>query len=370
MSGTSLDGIDAAIIETDGRTVAGFGPKTTVPYDAALRQRLRDILGSQDPVDDVARELTEAHAALVSDLLARNGLKPADIRVVGFHGQTIDHRPKDGVTRQIGDGALLADRTGIDVVCDFRSTDVAAGGEGAPLAPLFHQALCARLERPIAVLNIGGIANLTWIGPGDQLIAFDTGPGNALLDDWVHRHTGKPYDSDGTIAASGTPDAAIVEAYLRHPYFARRPPKSLDRLDFDLAPVGGLGVADGASTLVALTCASVARAQDHMPTRPRRWLVTGGGRHNQAMMAGLAVSLSAPFAPVEDAGWDGDALEAQAFAFLAMRSLDGLALSIPTTTGVPEPMPGGRLYRAKSRPRPLGREPGSLAGDSPEGDPG
>lgn len=345
MSGTSLDGIDAAIVETDGQTTTGFGPRTTIPYGDELRERLRRALGIRGPMGEIERDLTEAHAAAVSGLLDRAGLTPADIAVVGFHGHTIDHRPARGVTRQIGDGALLARLTGIDVVGDFRSADVAAGGEGAPLVPLFHQALCQRLERPVAVLNIGGIANLTWIGPEGEIAAWDTGPGNAPLDDWVRRNTGRPFDLGGALAAAGTADGTVVDAWLRRPYFARPPPKSCDRLDFDLAPVANLGAADGAATLVAFICAAAARSLDHMPSPPRRWLVTGGGRHNPAIMAGLRSALTAPVEPVERAGWDGDALEAQAFAYLAVRSLDGLPLSLPSTTGVARPITGGTLFR-------------------------
>ncbi len=344
MSGTSLDGIDAALVETDGVAITRLGAWLTTPYDADLRERLRDCLGATDPVDDVARDLTLAHAEVVRALLIGGGIEAGDIRVLGFHGHTIDHRPADGVTRQIGDGALLAAETRIDVVADFRAADVAAGGEGAPFAPLYHAALCRDLAKPVCVLNVGGVANLTWIGADGVPLAFDTGPGNALLDDWVRRHTGAAMDTDGALAASGTAAPDAVAAYLDDPYFARPAPKSLDRLDFDLAPVAGLSPADGAATLVAVTCAAVARAIDHLPSAPERWLVTGGGRHNPVIMASLAAMLAAPVEPVERVGWNGDALEAQAFAFLATRSLAGLPLSLPTTTGVAAPITGGRLF--------------------------
>ena len=340
MSGTSLDGIDAALIETDGVQVFRTGPSLTIPYRAAFRERLRAALGSRDPVPELERELTEQHAGAVESLLRDAALKPADIRVIGFHGHTVLHRPRERYTRQIGDGALLARLAGIEVVNDFRTADVAAGGEGAPFVPVFHQALARDLEKPLAVLNIGGMANLTFIG-ADALIAFDTGPGNALLDQWTERTTGKPYDEGGALAAQGRPDPRILDALLTQPYFTRRPPKSLDRLDFDLAALSGLSPSDGAATLAAFTCHAVARARDHLPALPRRWLVTGGGRHNDALMQTLAQLLAVPVAPVESVGWDGDALEAQAFGFLAVRSLRGLPLSFPTTTGVARPMPGG-----------------------------
>ncbi len=347
MSGTSLDGLDAALIRSDGRARVEAGPRLTRPYDEAFRGRLRALLGEKGPVDELERELTLKHAEAVRELLAQADMAPAEVRVVGFHGHTLWHRPEAGRTRQIGDGALLAAETGIDVVCDFRARDLAEGGQGAPLAPLYHAALAAGLAKPLAVLNLGGVANLTWIGPdGGEILAFDTGPGNALLDDWAARHTGRPLDADGALARAGRVDEAALAALLDHPYFDRPPPKSLDRDAFDPAPVEGLSPADGAATLTAFSAAAVARALDRLPVPPRRWLVTGGGRHNPALMAALAARLEAPVAPVEAVGWDGDALEAQAFAYLALRSLEGLALSLPGTTGVARPMPGGVVHRA------------------------
>jgi len=349
MSGTSLDGIDAAVIDTDGETVSEFGPWLTKSYDNGLRERLRAALGRNSPagMDALSRDLTIAHAGAVRTLLAENSLASGDIEIIGFHGHTIDHRPDDGVTRQIGDGALLAKSTGIDVVCDFRKADVAAGGQGAPFASLFHQALCADMETPVCVLNIGGISNVTWIGVGDPPIAFDCGPGNALIDDWVRGRTGAGFDEGGKIAASGVTDPSVVARYLALPYFAATPPKSLDRLDFGLAPVSGMSTADGAATLTAATCAAIALAVDHLPEPPKKWLVTGGGRHNSLLMDNLNGLLDAPVIPVEGVGWNGDALEAQAFGFLAVRSLAGLPLSLPTTTGVAEPMAGGNLCRVR-----------------------
>jgi anhydro-N-acetylmuramic acid kinase len=303
--------------------------------------------------------LTLKHAVAVRDLLAEADMAAAEVCVVGFHGHTILHQPEAGRTRQIGDGALLAAETGIDVVCDFRARDVAEGGQGAPFAPLYHAALAGELARPLAVLNLGGVANLTWIGPGigpgigsgigpgvDEIVAFDTGPGNALIDDWAGRHSGRPLDLDGALARAGRVDEAALAALLDNPYFDRPPPKSLGRDAFDPAPVERLSPADGAATLTAFSAAAVARALDHLPAPPRRWLVTGGGRHNPAFMAALAERLEAPVAPVEAVGWDGDALEAQAFAYLALRALEGLALSLPGTTGVARPMPGGVVHRA------------------------
>ncbi len=348
MSGTSLDGIDAAVIETDGERVGRLGGWLTVPYTAGLRQRLAAVVhdpgrAEHDPLADLDAELVAANAAAVEALLRQEGLRAADVGVVGYHGQTVLHRPERRFTRQLGDGAALHRRLGIPVVDRFRHADVAAGGEGAPLAPLYHAALARDLDPPVAVLNLGGVGNVTVID-GPSLVAFDTGPGNALIDDWIHRHTGARYDADGAIAASGQVDAERLAALLDHDYFARPAPKSLDRNDFPVSRVDGLGLADGAATLAAFTVQSVARARGLLPRPPRRWLVTGGGRHNRTLMAGLAAALGVPVEPVEAVGWQGDALEAQAFAYLAVRSLRGLPLSLPTTTGAPRPLTGGVLH--------------------------
>ena len=348
MSGTSCDGIDAALVRTDGRRRVEPGMSLTHPYPEPFRQRLRSVLGGKGPIAEVADELTHRHVAIVADLLAKVRLAPSDVAVIGFHGQTVLHEPDKGRTWQIGDGRLLARLTGIDTVSDFRSADVAAGGQGAPFVPLYHQALAAGLpERPLAVLNLGGVGNVTWIGKeADELIAFDTGPANALVDDWALRHTGRPVDQDGRLALSGHVDGSALAALMRHPYFARPAPKSLDRDAFDMAPVAGLTPADGAATLVAFTAAAVARGREILPAPPRRWLVTGGGRRNPAVMAALEKALGRKVEPVESVGWDGDVLEAQAFAYLAVRSLAGLPLSLPSTTGVARPTCGGRLDRA------------------------
>jgi anhydro-N-acetylmuramic acid kinase len=351
MSGTSMDGIDAAIIATDGEAVGDSVVAMTIPYPQDLRQALLEIAqdaarAEADALTEVERAVTAANAAAVCAVLAESGLGAADIAVVGLHGQTILHRPQRRFTRQLGDGAMLAALTGIDVVAGFRLADVAAGGQGAPLAPLFHAALAQRLPRPLAVLNLGGVGNVTYIGAA-TIVAFDTGPANAMVDDWVRRHTGQHYDANGSIARAGRVDAARLDRLLASPYFGRPPPKSLDRNDFPIAVVDGLGLEDGAATLTAFTVASVAAARRHLPAAPVRWLVTGGGRHNATLMAGLAAALQVPVEPVEAVGWAGDALEAQAFAFLAQRSRRGLPLSLPGTTGVPAPMPGGVLHRRR-----------------------
>src|SRR5208282_4048351 len=231
MSGTSLDGIDVAFIETDGEALVAAGPALTLPYEPGLRDLLRGTIGGQGPVAEAEEAMTRAHEAAIRALLSKHPLPRPDI--IGFHGHTILHQPRQGRTWQLGDGALLAALTGIDVVDDFRSADVAAGGEGAPLVPLYHRALAAKLEKPLAVLNIGGVANVTWIGEQENdLLAFDTGPGNALIDDWALAHTGKPVDEGGALARTGHADEKHLARFLAHSYFARLPPKSLDRDDF------------------------------------------------------------------------------------------------------------------------------------------
>jgi anhydro-N-acetylmuramic acid kinase len=351
MSGTSLDGVDAALITTDGRFAVTCGPALTVPYAEPTRARLRAVLGCApgeraEEVAAAARDITQIHADAVRLLLRESATPARAVDVIGFHGHTILHRPRAGLTVQIGDGAMLAALTGIDVVDDFRSRDVAEGGEGAPLVPLFHMALASGLERPLAVLNLGGVANVTWIGVAADPIAFDTGPGNALLDDWVLRHTGAAFDADGALAAMGQPDRRVLARLLANPYFDRRPPKSLDRGDFALEEIEGLPPADGAATLVAFTAEAAAYAFGHFPEPPRRVLVAGGGRKNRALMAALGRALPCPVVPVEDVGWNGDALEAQAFGYLAVRSLLKLPVSLPSITGARRPVTGGRLHRA------------------------
>jgi anhydro-N-acetylmuramic acid kinase len=353
MSGTSLDGVDAAMIQTDGQAIVRPGPSLTVPYDAATRGLLRQTLemarslARTDPVPQVIgeaeRRLTEIHAQAVARLVAQTG--PTDL--IGFHGQTILHRPEQGWTWQIGDGALLAQMTGTDVVNDFRSNDVAAGGQGAPLMPLYHAALAAgsALPGPLVVVNIGGVGNVTYID-GDMVLAFDTGPGNAPIDDWMQRHTGHAVDVGGALARQGTVNPDALAAMLGHDYFDRVPPKSLDRMDFGMDAVNGLSPADGAATLAAFTAASIARAVEHFPQNPRTWIICGGGRHNDFLMDQLHLRLRGNVLKAEGARWDGDALEAEGFAWLAMRSVLDLPLSLPTTTGVAAPMTGGVLHCA------------------------
>ena len=352
MSGTSLDGVDVALIRSDGARRIETGPARTYGYSEAQRAAIRACLGRETGFEAAAAAVTGAHRAALQVFLSAENLRSGEVDLVGFHGQTVFHDPQNRRTIQIGDAGALARSVGIPTVSDFRSADVSRGGQGAPLAPLYHAARSAGLEKPLAVLNLGGVANVTWIGATGQeaavedipLLAFDTGPASALLDDWMLRKAGAPFDRDGKTAARGTADAERVAAWLSHPYFGAEPPKSLDRNDFDAA-VDDLDIADGAATLTEFTVRSVAAAADWMPEKPRRWLVAGGGRRNGFLMDGLRRALEAPADPVEAVGWNGDALEAQAFAWLALRVADGRPTSLPATTGVPVPTTGGVIDR-------------------------
>jgi len=344
MSGTSLDGIDVAIITTDGRQRAESGPALTVPYAPALRERLRAVLGGIGPVAEVERALTEAHAEAVARFASEHGISAA---VIGFHGHTVLHRPAERRTWQIGDGALLARLTGIDVVCDFRSADVAAGGEGAPFVPLYHAALAAGLDKPLAILNVGGVANVTWLGAEEgAILAFDTGPGNAPIDDWALRHLGRPVDLDGALARAGRVDSARLAALPRQSLF-RSPAAEIARSRrfrrFRRWWAGRGG-----------RCGDLDR-HDGGGNRPRRRSFPDpslplAGHRRRPPQSGADGRVGAPACRPRRAGrgrgLDGDALEAQAFAYLAVRSLEGLPLSLPSTTGVARPMTGGRLFRA------------------------
>lgn len=359
MSGTSMDGVDAALIRTDGETIFELGPALTIRYDGIFQNRIRRQLGRDPECGDdearaLARDLTLRHVEAVTALLEKTGIEPGRVDVIGFHGHTVLHRPKDGITRQIGDGQLLAEATGIPVVADFRCRDVEKGGQGAPLAALYHAAHARDLLKPVAVLNLGGVANVTWIGDDGAILAFDTGPGNALIDDWAIKTIGRPMDEDGRLARAGQVDERVLAILLADAYFDRQPPKSLDRNHFDSAPLARLAAADGAATLVRFTAEAVARARVHLPTPPGRWLICGGGRHNGQIMEAIREVLGAPVDPVDAVGWRGDSLEAEAFAFLAVRSLFGLPLTLPTTTGVRAPTRGGTYFPVPGRARPAG----------------
>jgi anhydro-N-acetylmuramic acid kinase len=354
MSGTSLDGVDAAVIETDGERIARFGPVGYRPYAQAERDLLRRALAAAADLRDRAARpgvlgeadalVTQAHARAVEDVLAAHRIDRRDIAVVGFHGQTVLHRPEQRLTVQIGDGGALARSIGMRVVFDLRAADVAAGGQGAPLVPVFHRALVETLDRrhPVAVLNIGGVANVTYVGGTTELVACDTGPGNALIDDFMLARTGASCDRDGVAAAQGRVDEAWVAAALARPFFVAPPPKSLDRNAFAGLDPSARSVADGAATLTALTAAAVAAVVPLLPRPPQSWIVAGGGARNPTLMRMLAERLGpATVETAQAAGWSSDAIEAQAFAFLAVRALKRLPITFPATTGAPAPMTGG-----------------------------
>ena len=348
ISGTSLDGVDAAVLVTDGHDILEFGKTAYRPYLAAERAVIAAALGQwQGPeVQAAAGVVEKAHLELLGGMEA--------VEIIGFHGQTLAHAPRSLGTLQVGDGALLAEELGCPVVWDFRSADVELGGEGAPLAPFFHHA-CARyagVAEPVAFLNLGGVGNLTWVDPSralpeeeGALLAFDTGPANAPLNDLMQARLGLPFDQGGKLAAKGEVEQGALELFLAEPYFARIPPKSLDRNDFAemVALVGEVSDADAAATLTAMCAAGVAEAMQHCPSLPSRMLVTGGGRNNPVLMQMLAVSLDCPVVPIEEVGLDGDMLEAQAFAYLAVRVARGMPTSCASTTGVRLAVGGGTV---------------------------
>ena len=367
MSGTSMDGVDLALIETDGVTIRvqrsanGYleplGPTGYRAYTDDDRALLRAALTDAEAVVErsdrpgclaQAEDLvTGSHGEAVEAFLAEHDLRPQDIDVIGFHGQTVVHRPDQRMSVQIGDGQALARRLGIPVVSDLRLADIEAGGQGAPLVPAFHRALAeaSGFAGALGILNIGGVANATLIGSGGGLLAFDTGPGNALMDDWMRERTGRPLDDGGRTAARGRPDEALLSWLLNHPFFARRPPKSLDRNWFSHKLAGQLSTEDGAATLTAFTAQAVARALDHVPEAPLRWIVAGGGARNGELLRLLNYHLRAEITTADAIGWSSAYLEAQAFAYLAVRSMEGLPITFPETTGVPQPLTGGVIHR-------------------------
>lgn len=348
MSGTSVDGVDIALIETDGERVDAFGPALTVAYPDEVRRRIRACFGAErqsDATYEAERAVTDAHIEAVRRWSAESDVPLSGIDVVGFHGQTITHRPEKKFTWQIGDGERLAKALGVEVVNDLRIADVAAGGQGAPLVPIYHAALTRDLPKPLAWVNIGGVSNVTWIGSGDSLLAFDTGPGNAPIDDWVSRRAGLRFDSDGALAAQGKVDRTRLERFSENLYFAKKPPKSLDRGDFNHEWADGLSAADGAATLTRGTARAIALGARHFPAPAKQWIVSGGGARNPTLLKALAEETGSKVVTAQSLGWDGDALEAQAFAFLAVRSLRALPITFPGTTGAPRPLTGGRLHK-------------------------
>lgn len=361
MSGTSMDGIDVAAMFTDGESVVERGPGAFFAYDAAFSRRIQAALEEAKQIGDRAerpgsletleREITLRHAEAVKQFLQDVPERYKKPDVIGFHGQTVLHRPERAVTVQLGDGRLLAEKTGIPVIYDMRANDMVHGGQGAPLVPAYHAALAEMLPNhfrryPVAFVNVGGISNVTYVAKSGDPIAFDSGPGNALIDQWVSAHAGVPIDQNGRIASEGGVVETVVEAYMANPYFEVAAPKSLDRGDFTMDEVEGLELADGARTLAAVSGRAIFEAAKHMPEMPKLWILCGGGRKNPHILSDLT-ELVAPSGgdviAAEDADLDGDAMEAEAWAYLAVRSLRRLPLTFPTTTGCREAATGGVL---------------------------
>lgn len=359
-----MDGIDIAIVKTDGVAKIETGPSLFVPYEAAFRRHIetsletaKAIVKREDRPGDLADleyEITLRHARAVETFLATPAGAWGKPEVIGFHGQTVLHRPQAGVTVQLGDGALLARELGLQVVYDMRANDMAHGGQGAPLVPAYHAALARSLPEPYrgrypaVFVNVGGISNITYVPETGDPVAFDTGPGNTLIDQWVSHEGGVPFDAGGAIASEGGVVISVVDRYLQAPFFEKAGPKSLDRNDFTLDLVKGLELSDGARTLAAVSAEAILKSAEHMPEKPKLWIVCGGGRKNPHIVNDMRTGAEKAGAEVivaEDAGLDGDATEAEAWAFLAVRSLRGLPLTFPTTTGCREAVSGGVLVQ-------------------------
>ncbi len=357
MSGTSMDGIDAAMLSSDGVEIFEHGPA----HERSFSPEERDIIAGAmrdaasltpgmkwtDSIIAADALITRTHKEAVLQLLEIAAMEPQDVDIVGFHGQTLVHRPDLRFTLQVGSGRELSAGAGIAVIDQFRQADIAAGGQGAPFAPVYHQALLRGAQGTCqtgAVVNLGGLGNITFVDESCELLAFDTGPGNALLDDWTYAQTGAAMDEGGRLALAGRVDEQVLLQLMDNAYLGQRPPKSLDRNAFSLAPLAGMRTQDGAATLCAFTALCIRAAISHLPKTPEKWIICGGGRRNPALMRQLAARLPGAVCSAEDMGWRGDALEAEAFAFLAIRSFLGMPLSFTGTTGVHEPMPGGILH--------------------------
>jgi anhydro-N-acetylmuramic acid kinase len=366
MSGTSLDAVDMAVIETDGESISAFGPAGERKLSQATRTLVERATadarawpwGAPEPASfaPAARAVAQEHLRAARAFLAEHGASLTDLDLVGFHGQTVWHEPPgrsrpEGRTVQLGEAGLLAQGLALPVAFDFRTADVAAGGQGAPLAPIYHaaRARASGLEPPLAVLNLGGVGNVTLIGPDEQIAAFDTGPANGMIDLWVQARTDRRFDEGGALASAGTVHAPALRAYLDHPYFSAPGPKSLDRHDFGFEPVAHLSLEDGAATLTAFAAEAVALALRQSALAPARLIVSGGGRLNPVLLEAIKRRVEAEVVDADALGWRGDAIEAEAFAYLAARVLRGLPISFPGATGVPEPMTGGRIMEPTGR---------------------
>lgn len=353
MSGTSADGVDCAVIETDGESEIQFVGAETQDYESSFQETLIRIASDDCPLDEVLsieRELSERHVAAGKSLLQSLGISFPRVDVVGLHGHTIRHQPKKGVTWQIGNPAIVAEELQTMVVSSFRNQDMAAGGQGAPLAPLFHQHLVHESPKPLAIVNIGGVSNVTWIGSNGDLVAGDSGPGCCLLDAWMQLRFECPFDQDGHNASLGKVSQPALDLLRRHPFYGLPFPKSADRFDFDFAPVQQLSAQDGAATLSALTASTISTCIGQFPELPRNLYVCGGGARNSFLLNLLGQELNSMnelvrVHPIETLGFRGDSLEAECFAWLAVRRLRGLPTSLPSTTGCGRPISGGTITK-------------------------
>ena len=362
-SGAALDGVSAALLRTNGEDVIEVGSSRFFPYDRdmkiALRRAEKAALEHRDGAADIgkaSKDVTDFHVVAVDEFLNAAGLKRTAIDIVGFHGHTIFHRPKRtpesaGRTWQIGDGRVLAEETKIDVVNGFRDADISAGGEGGPIASIYFAALAKSLEPDgaVGVIDLGRISSVTYVPKTDSpldILAFDAGPGAALIDEWVALKTGEPMDFDGELARSGKVHSDILRMMLLNPYVRRKPPKALEKSDFKIEAVLNLSVADGAATLTALTAACIRASLPHLPAAPNDWIIVGGARRNLALTDAIGMALDADIHTAESLGWRGDDLDAQAVAYLAVRSLRKLPLTYPRTTRTPRPTLGGTYHRA------------------------
>ncbi len=387
MSGTSLDGVDIAWINTDGENIIkplsfktypyspeergairrAFGRKSAYIYsrnckgchtDSANIESVGNAIGEKrnndakylDIVKTAEKIVTDRHIKSLADFLTENKIAVSSLDVIGFHGQTIFHSPEDKFTCQIGDSQKLANKIGVDVIADMRKADIDAGGQGAPLLPLYHRAITSKLDKPVAILNIGGVANMTWVGDNGAIMAFDCGAGNALMDDFIKQRTGDNFDAGGKIAARGKVDYGIIENIINDDFFSKGAPKSIDRDYWNIDCVSDLSLEDGLATLMEITVAGIKQSLKILPSYPRAIYVSGGGRLNTHLMDKLKADIGKEFAiniePIDKLGWNGDALEAQGFAYLAVRSVLSLPLTEPSTTGVCKPLTGGTLYKS------------------------
>ncbi|MEZ5756929.1 MAG: anhydro-N-acetylmuramic acid kinase [Emcibacteraceae bacterium] len=359
MSGTSLDGIDAALIKSDGQSIRRFGRPFHMTYNREQRDQLKAALkearnagkptNANKLINDTEQLITALHAEVVRELLKQNNLKTTDIDVIGFHGQTLLHGPNEGWSWQIGDGEKLSKMLNITVVNDLRRYDVEHGGQGAPMVPVYHQAIVREIAEdfPVGLINFGGVANITWIGGRDSenLLAFDTGPANAMLDDWIRKHTDYIYDQDGKFSKKGIVNREILSGWMKNKYFEIKPPKSLDRDDFNVDEVNRLSLEDGAATLAAFSVEALKVASGQCPQPVKKWYVCGGGAHNLTIMKMLKEALACDVGPISDLGFDGDFIEAEAFAYLAVRHLYNLPITFPGTTGISKPSTGGIVHK-------------------------